>query len=411
MSRRVEADAPAAGASTDAPLAGPEAPPARAEHVPIEPKGTPPLVGRAEPMRPRGFPLVPAVVLGACVGLIGGAAAAWGIYQHYGPVERIVSTQAPSGTSGQSTAAAVGSIAGVAGPSVVKVLTQPVTPTDLLGQPKGFAAGFLASSDGLVVTSAHALQGATQLKVALADGRVYPAVIAGADVAHGIAVLRAVGAPTDLPAMSFATAAAKPGDLAVAVGAPPFGAVSITSGTISSVGRSLSIPSTGPPAAEVLDAMTLDATPDPQDDGGPLLDAAGRVLGVVVAVPQDPSLPGMVALSGRDAAALVDRLSHGGTSQRPTFGVVAVLLDPATASAAGLPRGALIRSIVPGGPAEMAGLLKGDVVTAVNGAGVDADHPLDPAALGLAAGQTVSLSVTRDGRQLQASITVVDGAA
>jgi S1-C subfamily serine protease len=410
VSRRVEADAPAAGASADAPLATPETPPARADHVPIEPKGAAPAAGRAEPMRARGFPLVPAVVLGACVGLIGGAAAAWGIYQHYGPVERIV-TQAPAGTSGQSPAAAVGSIAGVAGPSVVKVLTQPVTPTDLLGQPKGFAAGFLASSDGLVVTSAHALQGATQLKVALADGRVYPAVIAGADVAHGIAVLRALGAPTDLPAMSFATAAAKPGDLAVAVGAPPFGAVSITSGTISSVGRSLSIPSTGPPAAEVLDAMTVDAIPDPQGDGGPLLDAAGRVLGVVVAVPSDPSLPGMVALSGRDAAALIDRLSHGGTSQRPTFGVVAVLLDPATASAAGLPRGALIRSVVPGGPAEKAGLLKGDVVTAVNGAGVDADHPLDPAALGIAAGQTVSLSVTRDGQQLQASITVVDGAA
>jgi S1-C subfamily serine protease len=161
----------------------------------------------------------------------------------------------------------------------------------------------------------------------------------------------------------------------------------------------------------VLDAITVDGVPDPQDDGAPLLDGAGHVMGVVVTVTGDASLPGVVALSGKDAAALIDRLSHGGTSQRPTFGVVAVLLDPATASAAGLPRGALIRSLVAGGPAEKAGLLKGDVVTAVNGLGVDADHPLDPAALGLAAGQTVSLSVTRSGQQLQASITVVDGAA
>ena len=358
----------------------------------------------------RRVPLLPAIVLSICLGLIGGAAAAWGIYQHYGPVERVV-TQVPSSQTGsQAPPVSVGAAAASAAPSVVKVLTQPVTPTDLLAQPKGFAVGFVATSDGLVVTSAHALEGATQLRVALSDGHVYNAVVAGADVAHGIAVLRAVGA-VNLPALGFATAAARPGDLAVAVGAPPFGSVSVNAGTVSSVGRSLSIPAGGSAAAaEVLDAMTVDATADPQDDGGPLLDAAGQVVGVVVNVTGDPALPGVVALSGRDAAALVDRLSHGGTSQRPTFGVVGVLLDPATAAAAGLPSGALVRSVAPGGPGDRAGLLTGDVVTAVNGVAVDANHPLDPAALGLEAGQTVSLSVTRDRQQLQLSITVVEGA-
>jgi S1-C subfamily serine protease len=363
------------------------------------------------PTRPalRRVPLVPAIVFSVCLSLIGGAAAAWGIYQHYGPVERVIN-QVPSAQSGGTggSAASVGAIATAAAPSVVKVLTQPVTPPDLLAQPKGFAVGFIASGDGLVVTSAHAIQGATQLRVATADGHVYDAVVAGADVAHGIAVLRAVGA-ANLPALTFASATVRPGDLAVAVGAPPFGSVSVTSGTVSSVGRSLSIPATGAAAYEVLDALTVDGVSDPQADGGPLLDGAGRVMGVVVTVPGDTSLPGVVALSGKDAAALVDRLSHGGTSQRPTFGVTAILLDPATAAAAGLPRGALLRSVSPGGPADKAGLLKGDVVTAVNGVAVDADHPLDPAALGVQAGQTVSLSVTRASVQLQASVTVVDG--
>jgi S1-C subfamily serine protease len=355
-----------------------------------------------------GRRLLAAIVLTACISLVGGAAAAWGIYQHYGPVERVVSQVPASSSSGSPVG--VGAIAAAAAPSMVEVLTQPVTPTDLLAQPKGFAVGFIASADGLIVTSAHALQGATQLRIALADGRVFAAVIAGADVAHGIALLKAVGA-ADLPVLGFATTAARPGDVAVAVGAPPFGGLSVTSGTVSSVGRSLSIPASGQAAAEVLDAITVNATADPLNDGGPLLDAAGRVVGVVLAVTQDPSLPGMVALSGRDAAALVDRLSHGGTSQRPTFGVVAILLDPATAGAAGLPRGALVRTVVPGGPAEKAGLLKGDVITAVNGAQVGPDHPLDPAALGLEAGQTVSLSVTRAGQQQQISVTIVDGPA
>jgi serine protease Do len=360
----------------------------------------------------RRVPLLPAIVLAICLGLIGGAAAAWGIYQHYGPVERVVTTQVPAAQPGSSAApASVGTIATAAAPSVVKVLTQPVAPADLQGQPKGFAVGFVASSDGLVVTSAHALEGATALRVALPDGHVYSAVVVGADVAHGIAVLRAVGA-SGLPALSFASTAARPGDLVIAAGDPPFGGVSVDSGAVSSVGRSLSIPAGGSTAAaEVLDAMTVDATPDPQADGAPLLDATGRVVGVVVVVPGGGALPGLVALSGHDAAALVDRLSHGGTSQRPTFGVTAVLLDPATAAAAGLPPGALVRSVAPAGPADRAGILKGDVITAVNGAAVDADHPLDPAALGLESGQTVSLSVTRAGQQLQVSVTIADGAA
>ncbi|HEV7678752.1 MAG TPA: trypsin-like peptidase domain-containing protein [Candidatus Dormibacteraeota bacterium] len=355
-----------------------------------------------------GRRLLAAIVLASCLSLVGGAAAAWGIYQHYGPVERVVSQVPASSTSG--SAVGVGAIATAAAPSVVEVLTQPVTPTDLLAQPKGFAVGFVASADGLVVTSAHALQGATQLRIALADGRVFGAVVAGADVAHGIALLKAVGA-ADLPVLGFATTAARPGDVAIAVGAPPFGGLSVISGTVSSVGRSLSIPAAGQAAAEVLDAITVNATADPLDDGGPLLDAAGHVVGVVLGGAQDPSLTGMVALSGRDAAALVDRLSHGGTSQRPTFGVVAILLDPATAGAAGLPRGALVRTVVAGGPAEKAGVLKGDVITAVNGVQVGADHPLDPAALGLEAGQTVSLSVNRSGQQQQVSLTIVDGPA
>ena len=357
--------------------------------------------------------LLAAVVLSASLGLVGGAGAAWAIYQHYGPATRII-TQVPANSGGgKSEGASVGGIASAAAPSVVEVITGPVTPDRLLsgGAPKGFAVGFVASSDGLVVTSAHALAGATQLRVVLADGHVYDAVVAGADVSHGIAVLRAVGA-SSLPALDFAATAARPGDLAVAVTAPPFGGTAVVSGTVSSVGRSLSLTAApGQVSSDVSDVLTVDATPDPQDDGGPLLDANAQVVGVVVSAGGDPSLSGVVALSGRDAASLVDRLSHGGSSQRPTFGVTAVLLDPATAAAAGLSHGALVRTVVAGGPADRAGVQRGDVITAVNGVDVDADHPLDPAAFGVETGQAVSLSVSRGGQQITLSLTVADGTA
>ncbi|TMC98457.1 MAG: hypothetical protein E6J03_13555, partial [Chloroflexi bacterium] len=109
-------------------------------------------------------PTLAIVLLSASVGLVGGAAAAWGVYQRLGPVERIVATQPSQGPGGPVTPS-YQSIAASAAPSVVKVLTRPLSAADLAGRPTGFAVGFVASADGLVVTSAHALNGATRLRV------------------------------------------------------------------------------------------------------------------------------------------------------------------------------------------------------------------------------------------------------
>jgi S1-C subfamily serine protease len=85
------------------------------------------------------------------------------------------------------------------------------------------------------------------------------------------------------------------------------------------------------------------------------------------------------------------------------------ILDPATAAAAGVPVGALILSLTAGGPAATAGLLPGDVVTAVGNTKLDADHPFDPAVLGLAPGQVVTLTVYRDGLSRGVIVTVGSG--
>jgi S1-C subfamily serine protease len=148
----------------------------------------------------------------------------------------------------------------------------------------------------------------------------------------------------------------------------------------------------------------VDATADPADDGSPLLDAAGKVIGVVAAVPSGGP-PGLVALDGRSAASLVAS-AGGGAHSGPTLGLSSALLDAADAAAAHARPGALIVDVTAAGPAARAGLRVGDVVTAIDGAQVTADHPLDPVRLGLATGQNVTLTVDRGGQEQSIDLTV-----
>ncbi|TMD07495.1 MAG: PDZ domain-containing protein [Chloroflexi bacterium] len=131
-------------------------------------------------------------------------------------------------------------------------------------------------------------------------------------------------------------------------------------------------------------------------------------MGVVLAG-GDGAPPGVLALSGRSAADLVAAIERGGSARRPTLGVDAVVLDPATAVAVGLRSGALVRAVVPGGPSDAAGLVAGDVVTALDGIPLDAQHPLDAVTLNLTEGQRVVLTVVHAGAERSVSVVVGGG--
>ena len=349
---------------------------------------------------PRRPPLLAVVALSTCVGLIGGALAAWAIYARFGPVERVITQPITVSGGSSGSGPTVIQLAQQVGASVVEISTRPVTAQTLIAGDTGIVDGFVASGDGLIVTSIHAIRGATALRVTTEDGHAFAATIVRADPAHGIAILRAVGAQ-NLTALAFAGTTANVGDLAIAVAHAPPGALTLSTGTVSSTGRTLSLPDGEPQLSNVL---SVDATADPRKDGAPLVSGAGVVIGVVVDA--GGAVPGLAALSGRDAAALVQLASGGATSGSATLGAAALILDRATAAAAMLPQGGLILSVDAGGPASVAGLVQGDVVTAVNGVAVDAGHPFDAVALGLAVDQQVTLTVVRGGATKTIALTV-----
>ncbi|MFN2568019.1 MAG: S1C family serine protease, partial [Candidatus Dormibacteria bacterium] len=295
----------------------------------------------------------------------------------------------------------LGGIAADRSPSVVSIFTQPPSADDLISGTVSFANGFVAGPDGLIVTTARAVEGATQLRVATADGHAFDALVAGSDRRHGLVVLRAAGA-RDLSPVPFASRSPRPGDFGLVVARPSLRGPSIAPGTVSSAGGSLE-----GGAEPVADSATLSAPGGSGEEGAPLLDDRGAAIGVVTHQPGASTVTSeLMVLSARAAADLVERVGRGGSINRPSLGVDSMLLVPATAAAAGLPAGALIRTVTAGSPAAEAGIARGDIVTAADGTAIDGDHPLDAVALRLDPGRRVILTVATRGNTRNVAVTV-----
>ena len=332
-------------------------------------------------------------ILVALVGALCGGAAAWSIYQHYGPVQRIVYQQITGSTSTRPQT--IGQLAQANAASVVTIATQPVTAAELADGTASLVDGVVVSSDGLILTSAHAVEGASQLRVGLADGQGYDAVVAGVDATHGLVVLSVTGATNlNLDAIPLAASAPAVGDQAIALSRPASGGLDVGVGDVSAVGVTVTT-ATATGQTTLQGAISIGAISEPGADGAPVLNAAGDLIGVVDTITQAPSPPDVTALSLSAAATLIASVSGGAVQTPGTFGVVSSYLDPARAATAGTIPGALINSVDAGGPAAAAGLQAGDIVTSVNGIAMDATHPFDPASLGFSPGDTAEVTVVR----------------
>jgi S1-C subfamily serine protease len=270
-------------------------------------------------------------------------------------------------------------------PCVVHIeVHQPAGPTRS-GEPRerqGGGSGFVFTPDGLILTNSHVVHEAARIAVALPDGRRMPATLIGEDPASDLAVIRLERAQSDEPGLVAAelgdSQRLRVGQMAIAIGAPYGFQSTVTAGVVSALGRSLRSYS----GRLIDDVIQTDAALNPGNSGGPLVDSAGRVIGVNTATIL-PAQGICFAIGINTAKFVASRLLRDGRIRRSYVGISGqtVPVHRRVVRFYDLPKetGALVLSVEENSPAKRVGLREGDVIVALEGrpvAGVDDLHRL-----------------------------------
>jgi S1-C subfamily serine protease len=267
----------------------------------------------------------------------------------------------------------------------------------------GAGSGFVITPDGYVLTNNHVIQGAGAIEVLFADGTTAPAEIAGGDADTDTALVRVHGGRLQ-PVELGDSDALRVGQLVVAMG-NPFGLqATVTTGVVSALRRTLRA-TTG---RLIEDIIQTDAALNPGNSGGALLDSRGRVIGVNTAIIAGANATGF-AVPINTAKRVIPDLMREGKVVRGYLGLAGQTVPFPKGAAArygiSIPAGVQVVQIVPGGPAEKAGLRAGDVILSVDGKdapSVDAIHRILD---GRSIGRESQLRVLRRGEVISARIT------
>ena len=263
---------------------------------------------------------------------------------------------------------------------------------------QGLGSGFIFSEDGYIITNNHVVERATDIKVILQNGNSYVAEIIGTDPKTDIALLKIE--PTEkLPAVRFGNSDdLEIGDWVLAIG-NPFGlGHTVTSGIISAKGRSLGFGSYD-------DFLQTDAAINPGNSGGPLFNFDGEVVGVNTAIIARGQGIGF-AIPINMTKNIVSQLKNGGKVVRGWIGVYVQQVTPEIAESFNLKEdsGALVADITADGPADKAGLKRGDIIVEVNGTQIDEMPELPKLVASYAPGTKTKMKVIRDGKEKVLSI-------
>jgi serine protease Do len=268
---------------------------------------------------------------------------------------------------------------------------------------EGVGSAFVYDPNGLILTNNHVIEGASEIYVVFGRKRQVKATIVGRDPRTDVAVIRVE--EKNLPFLPLGDSEAmRVGDWVVAIG-NPFGlSHTVSAGIISAKGRTIADVK-GLDEAGYYDFLQTDASINPGNSGGPLLDMAGRVVGMNTAIRRSANNIGF-AIPINMVKELLPRLLADGSIKRSAIGVVVGPLMPEDRERLKLKdeSGVLVTVVVPGGPAEKAGLMVDDVVLSFQGEALPSPDRLRWVASLAGVGKTVTLRVARGGRMFDLQV-------
>jgi serine protease Do len=307
----------------------------------------------------------------------------------------------------------VARVASVLSSSVVQINVSGVEQTPYGAQKQeGIGSGVVYRSDGYIITNNHVVEGSRDVEVAFADGSTDQGQVVGTDPTTDVAVVKVDR--KDLPAASFESGDPLVGQMAVAVGSPSGFESTVTSGIVSGTGREVPAQLTGGrQESSLVDLIQTDAAISPGNSGGALADRDGRVVGINVAYlpPQQTGAENIgFAIPSKTATSVADQIIDNGEAVHPYLGVYLSDLTPETARRFGssVEIGALIEQVEPGGPADQAGIRRGDIVIAAGNDEVQSSGDLISTLRNYQPGDTVQLTVLRAGQQEKLQVNLAE---
>lgn len=308
-------------------------------------------------------------------------------------------------------------------PAVVHVTTEVVTMDFFFGPTpqEGTGSGFIVDEQGYIVTNNHVIEGADSIEITFFDESKTPATVIGTDPLDDLAILQPATVPPGITPVELGTSAdLRVGQRAIAIG-NPFGLEqTLTTGVISALGRPLQLSEDN----YVFNVIQTDAAINPGNSGGPLLDSEGRLIGVNSAIRREAEGIGF-AIPVDTLKRVYKALIENGTYPHPWLGLLGYSITPELSSTLNLPaeKGVLVAQLYRNSPAAEAGirgarqeaivgnrrlLVGGDLLVAIDGNEIsDWIDYLEYLEINTAVGDTVTLTVIREGRPLDIEASTI----